>query len=200
MKKLVSIAIFFLIVLKGSVCFAGPFGFEYGMSKLDIIKVVGKGAIVEEDGDTLILSTAPKPHSAFEKYICVISPQKGLLKVVAIGKDIETSGSGSEIKSAFSDLRKALIGSYGDPSNDFDFLESGSIWNEYQDWMMGLLKHERTLASYWQLTAQPDKHISVIALKAVSSSRDQGYLTIGYEFVGFDQYADEMKSKKDKVL
>lgn len=200
MKKLIKAVLFFLFVLQASVCLAGPFGFDFGMSKQDIIKLVGKGAVIEDKNEVLTLSTAPKPHSAFELYICVISPQKGLLKVIAIGKDIETSSSGSEIKSSFSDLRNALVETYGYPTKDFDFLDAGSIWSEYQDWMMGLLKHERTLASYWKLTVQTDKHITVIALEAKATSQDKGYITLGYEFEGFEQYSDELKAKKDKVL
>ena len=35
--------------------------------------------------------------------------------------------------------------------------------------MMGLLKHERTLATYWELST-PQDHITIIALEAVPIS------------------------------
>lgn len=200
MKKLVNTALFLLVIFPASFCFAGPFGFDYGMSKQQIIRLVGRDAVAKETEDTLELKTAPKPHSAFELYICVISPQKGLLKVGAIGVDVETSSSGFELRHSFDALEQALTDNYGTPEKTFDFLQAGSIWNEPQDWMMGLLKHDRVLAYYWSPKPGAIHHIESIGLEAKALSSEKGYIVLSYEFEGFEQYADQKKAQKDQVL
>lgn len=199
MKTRASLAFLLLFAVRSTICLAGPFGFDPGMSKTDIIKLVGRSAVVEEKDDILVLSTAPKPHGAFEKYICTISPEMGLLKVTAVGKDINTSGPGEEVQTAFKEMLGALTQNYGNPDNVYDFLHVGSIWSDYQDWMMALLKDERSLAAYWK----PDPigaHITSILLEADAESHEKGYLTLGYEFEGFEKYSDQKKANQDKVL
>ena len=71
---------------KGGGTPSGPFGFEYGMTREQIIKLIGKQAVKETKGDTMDVTTAPKPHPAFERYILIVSPDKGLLAVSALGK------------------------------------------------------------------------------------------------------------------
>jgi hypothetical protein len=58
-----------------------PFGFRRGMTKAEVIAAVGAKAVVKDEGDTLILSTAPKPHPDFNAYSVVISPTTGVAYV-----------------------------------------------------------------------------------------------------------------------
>jgi|SRR5208283_134027 len=139
----------FVLLIFSTLSWAGPFGFEPGMSKDRVINLVGRAAVEKETEDSLTLTMAPKPHPIVEKYILLFSPQNGLLKVVAVSKDIETSVYGEELKRKFTEIRDSMTDTYGQPTRNFDFLKGGSIWNEDQDWMMGLAKKERVLDTYW---------------------------------------------------
>ena len=161
----------------------GPFGLQYGMTKAQAIQIVGGQAVKENKGDSLILTTAPRPHPAFEEYLLIFSPENGLLKIAAFGRDISTNGFGSEVRDAFAEIRDALDKTYG-AGEIHNFLESGSIWNEDRDWMAGLLKKERVLTAYWDVAlkgAVPSKlpnHITAMALTANALSTDKGYLRL----------------------
>lgn len=134
------IAILSLAILAGTTrCWAGPFGFERGMTKEQIMKLLGAGSLIKADGNVYTFSKVPKPHPLFEEYVLIISPTEGLLKVAAISKDIETSVYGEELKASFEEIRGALTKTYGE-GKTYDFLKYDSIWNEPKDWMMGMLK------------------------------------------------------------
>jgi hypothetical protein len=187
-----------LFLLVGS-CSAGPFGFEYGMTKDAVIKLVGKDAVKEDKGDTLILRTAPRPHELFESYIVIISPERGLLKVLASSQDINTSRYGDEIKAQFEIIRKGLENVYGEPTDTLDFLRAGSIWNEPRDWLMGLLKKERTLEVFWGFKP-PKQHLTTVDLEATALTTETAYLRLSYEFEGWTQYLEERRAKKSDVF
>jgi len=76
-----------------------------------------------------------------------------LVKLAAIGKNVSTSVYGSELKDAFNEMEKSIIAGYGD-SKRYDFLRSGSIWDEPKDFMMGLLKKKELLNRFGQTTMQ----------------------------------------------
>jgi hypothetical protein len=178
---------------------SGPFGLHRGMTLEQVIQIVGKGAVKETKRDDAVqLSTVPKPHSAFEFYVLIFSPKDGLLKIGAIGHDINTNGFGEAVHDSFVEIRDAISQTYGQPEHNFDFLQSGSIWKEPEDWMMGLLKEERTLAANWR-TALPNR-INLILLEAKASSTEKGYLSLGYEFDGWHEYADAIKKKAATVF
>jgi len=178
---------------------ASAFGFKAGMTKDQIVAALGKGALADVDGDLYAFSTAPSPHPDFETYTCIISPEKGLLKVVANGKTIDTNDFGAGVRDQFDKVAAALTDAYGQGSL-FDHLEEGSIWNEPQDWMMGLLKKDRELVEYWTHLPERGDHISAIAIETVALARDKAYLVVSYEFEGWDAYVDQKKHKQDKVF
>jgi hypothetical protein len=171
---------------------SGPFGFDAGMTKEQIIKIVGDGAIKEFDGDTLILNNAPNSDRDFESYALKISPENGLLKIVAMGKSINTNGFGNELKSAYKSLKAALVNIYGKPNHELDVISNGSIWLGPDDWMAGLLKKERFLTCSWRDIPLPNR-IHVMGLDATAKSRELGCLYLTYEFEGLEAY---VKAKK----
>ena len=187
-----------MFLLVGS-CSAGPFGFEYGMTKAALIKLVGRDAVKEEKDDVLVLKTAPKPHELFESYTVFISPEHGLLKIVAVSRDIATSEYGDEIRERFEGIHTGLEKVYGEPTHAFNFLREGSIWNEPKDWMMGLLKKERTFGAYWDIKP-PREHLTLLGLEVIALSTETGYLRLAYEFEGWEQYVDERQAKKSDVF
>lgn len=177
----------------------GPFGFGYGMTTEQVVRLLGKQAVKEAKDDRLLLATAPKPHPAFEEYMLFFSPKQGMLKIVAIGKTIQTNGFGEEARDAFIEIRDALQRTYGAP-NTHDFLKSGSIWGEPRDWMGGLLKNERVLAEFWDVKSTLPSHITSIELEAKALSSEEGYLRLAYEFVGWEEYVDSTKAKEETVF
>lgn len=180
---------------------AGPFGFDPGMTKQQIIDELGQNAIKEAKDDVLILDKAPLPHSGFERYGLVIDPKRGLVKLQAFGVDISTSVYGDELKDAFNSMEKSIASSYGE-SKRYDHLRAGSIWDEPKDYMMGLIKKERTLESFWSNNDSTilKGQVVTIDLEARALSEEQGYLVLIYEFVGFDEYHKEQKNKENQVF
>ena len=125
-----------------------------------------------------------------------IVPDKGLLKVV-IAWDIETNSFGDSIKQKFGELKKILSDKYG-KGETYDYLMSGSMWNKPQYWMQSLEAEERILS--WFLNdgiAESDKNkLTSIALKASASTGRKGFITLGYEFEGWDEYVIERDKKE----
>jgi hypothetical protein len=176
----------------------GPFGLHRGMTQQEVIQIIGKDAIKETKGDIVRLIRVPKPHSAFESYDLIFSPKDGLLKIIALGIDIRTNGFGEAVHQAFKEIRDAVSQSYGKPDIDLDYLKDGSIWKEPEDWTMGLLKDERTLACAWKM-ALPNRNYGVV-LEAKALSNAKGYLTLMYEFDGWNEYVDSLKKKAGAVF
>lgn len=175
----------------------GPFGLARGMTPDAVIAKVGRASVKAFKGDLLQLSTAPAPHPSFDEYSLVFSPNNGLLKIIASSKYIQTNGFGEEIKDLFSTIKAAITKTYGMPQA-FDFLRTGSIWDEPRDWMAGLLKKERTLVAYWG-GALP-YGLQDISLEAAALSTEKGYLLLSYEFMGWGDYVDSKKAKSDDVF
>ncbi|HEV3198284.1 MAG TPA: hypothetical protein VGZ73_10260 [Bryobacteraceae bacterium] len=176
----------------------GPFGLRRGFTQEQVIQIVGKSAVKETKDDTLRLRTVPKPHSGFEFYSLIFSPKEGLLKIIAYGNDITTNGFGEAVQGDFSEIRSAIAQTYGKPEADMDFLRAGSIWKEPEDWMMGLLKDERTLVAVWE-KALPNR-IHDVVLKAGALSREKGFLKLTYEFDGWNEYVDALRKKAGTVF
>jgi hypothetical protein len=178
--------------------FASAFGFKVGMTRDQIVAIVGSKALDRTDGDVLTFSTAPEPHGKFVQYMCIISPDAGLLKVAAYSRDITTNAFGDNLKEQFEELEKGVASVYGDGER-MDFLMSGSLWSGPRDWMMGLLKEERTLATYWKPNPSPDK-ITIVVLKATALSTEKGYISLVYEFEGFHAYTEKKKQNQNAVF
>jgi hypothetical protein len=184
----------------GTRCIAGPFGFEYGMTNEHVISLVGEAAVdPSSHGDILHLTTAPRPHPHFESYTLKIPPEVGLLDILAFGRVVSTTRYGDELKDAFIDIRNAISVTYGKPRT-YDFLRAGSIWEEPEDWMDGLLKKERTLNSFWSEGLTLPNHIHVITLEAVALTTEGGMLILGYEFDGFQEYMEAQKAEDNQVF
>jgi hypothetical protein len=174
----------------------GPFGFEKGMTVQQVISLVGAGAIKSRKADHLVVTTAPKPHSAFEEYSLAFSPKEGLLKVVAIGKDIETDGYGLELQNAFADMVKGVSAKYGLPETHDR--HHGDLFRDADQWMMALLDKDRVLISFWQCSP-PVNNVKMIEAEAVASSTSKGYVTVGFEFSGWNEYFDARKAQQDST-
>ena len=177
----------------------GPFGLPMGTT---LAQLASFGPTEESDAKGFYkLRTVPKPHEDFETYIVAVSEKQGLCKIMAIGKDVSTSAQGYELRSAFESLDKILLEKYGDRKN-FDFLNAGSIWDEPKDFMMGLVKKERTLSSYWDQSqgSHFTDHVNAITLETTALHSDVGYLQLRYEFENTKACLEEIAKKTNSSL
>ena len=171
-----------------------PFGLSMGTSEKALRAVIALDSVKGQRG---VFSTAhlPKSLPEFEEYTLVVSPKEGLCKVSAIGRNISTSVYGSEGKQVFDRIDEMVAEKYG-RGKRFDFLRSGSIWNEPRDWMMGLLKKERVLVSFWdpkEGSSLPPT-ISNIGLELIALSTEKAYVRLSFEFFNFDACSKELKT------
>ncbi|NKB49268.1 MAG: hypothetical protein GKS02_07875 [Alphaproteobacteria bacterium] len=161
---------------------AGPFGIEQGMKKEQLNNL-------KETKQTFQFSISPpRPHSRFNKYVVRIHPQTGVCVLIAGGVTIPTSVYGNELKKEFESIREQLSSIYG-RAETIDYLESGSIWDEPQDWTTGLLKKERGLQAAWdgESNANLKDGIVEILLTAVASRTETGWLQLQYRFANNKQ-------------
>jgi len=120
---------------------AKPFGLKMGMSLTDI---GGRPEILENR--FYKLSSVPNPHSSFESYAVKVAPRGGLYFIKAVGKDVATSSYGAELIAAFNEMEGKLEAIYG-KHRKINELFPGSIWDEPNEWMMGLIQKERMLVA-----------------------------------------------------
>jgi hypothetical protein len=167
-----------------------PFGFHKGMTRKDIVSAVGAGNIKQENDDRLVVTTAPRPNPMFESYLLLVSPNEGLLKVAAIGKNIDTGDSGMEVHSAFDDALKGVTQKYGKPTQVYDNC-NGTGCDDLRYWMLSLLEKNRNLSAFWDLD------FAKIMIEAKALRLDSGYVTFDLEFPGFEAYAQSKKEKQN---
>jgi hypothetical protein len=176
------------------------------MTKDQIVDRTGKEGVIAESedqlgGTMLRLRTAPRPHESFKEYVLIISQAEDLLKIVAVSRNVDTASDGSELRHEYESLKQQLVKTYGDPTDDLDYLKRGSIWGERGDFMMGMLKHDRKLVCFWGGdNATLVNSISGISLMADAIDSSTGTVMLSYEFKGFDAYSERLKAKEGSVL
>ncbi len=174
---------------------SGPFGFQRGMTKNQIVALVGLKAVDTKAsvGDVLRLKTAPKPETAFETYMLLISPDDGLVGIIAIGRDTRTGDDGAELKSVYDAMLQQLSSRYGGPSQTIDICErAGAACKRSADWMLMLLGRQRRLQSVWRpdvpTKAMRDTGVHVVTLEATATGINSGLITCRFELEGFAKY------------
>ena len=205
MKKLIAVAIIFVILNIPGVSFAdGPFGLTMGMT-YNQIKKIDKDIMKLNIRLFYSIKTVPKPHPAFESYIVQISPTTGLSAVKGIGKNIKTSVYGLDIRNAFEDMNKALCSKYGQ-GKTIDRLRYGSIWNEPKDFTMSLVTKERLLVSLWGTingkiySKHLPNNISKMSLSTKMTKRNVGYIILSYLFDNEIDVENELDAKNNQSL
>lgn len=192
-----AIAGFVAGILACSTAFAGPFGLSAGMTLNEVKK---QGTLTEISRHYYEMKNLKNGNPAFEAYMLVITPNQGLCKIVAIGKDVSTSVYGDDLRSTFNALGSALSKKYGTPGDDFDFLRKGSIWDDDRDWMMSLVKKERYLTKMWtDKKTLPDSLVGV-ALSVNANTTSEGWLDVTYEFSNIDACTEERKAQVNANL
>ena len=174
---------------------AGPFGLHKGMK----LGQIDKNAV--KIRENIYRVKVPTPNRDFDYYIVNVDPKLGLLKIIAVGKIIKTNDFGDQLRDEFEKYEHKLIVSYG-KNLKFDYVKDDSIWNDSKYFMMGLEKEERVLSAYWSSEngSTLKNGIAQIGLKAVALGGSKGYLSLAYEFDGFEEYIDLLENKPDDTL
>ena len=177
----------------------GPFGLRMGMTLDQVKNLTGKNPEMLEDNVYKVIP--PDTHNMFIEYRVRISPTYGIVWIYAESKEIETDDDGTQLKNAFNDLVSSIERTYGKYKR-IDFLLSGSIWDEPNDFMMGLAKQERYLIAIWEKehdSTLPDD-IKSIGVIATATSSSKGYISIEYYSPNEEKVAAEKKEKQDAVF
>lgn len=189
MKRTFALLALILVVLVGISAAqspSGPFGLSRGMTKTQVITLVGKGEVAENKKDWLELKSVPKPHQAFESYLLYFSPTEGLLKIIAVGKTIQTNDAGTEIQNEFEHIAAALGEKYGTP-REIDNCNGGVGCSGPSVWMLGLLEKNRRLSAFWEVD-DPRTMLHGVVFDAVALDLNHGYFRLIYEFDGWGAY------------
>ena len=174
----------------------GPFGLEMGLRKDQY-----PGSLQELKPGTYQTNEVPKPHSAFDLHLLQFGPSSGLAWIKAIGKTIEANDFGTSIESAFDEMKKKLVKTYGESEN-ISYLMEGSIWSEPRDWMQGLLCGERMLAARWEADShkQLPNQLSSVFLVAQATDTSSGFIAIEYAFKNLESAEEEIAALEDDAL
>ena len=197
----VTLVLILVFVALAACAQSGPFGFEKGMTKSQIIALVGQKNVDPRTlkGEVVSVRTAPQPNPAFAGYMLMISPTQGLVRVGAVGPMIGASDDGSQLKAAYAAVLQKLTHDFGEPSAKTDECNGpGILCKRADNWMMTLYGRQRKLESTW-LPAVPtqtmrDAGVHVITLRVSANSMNSGFISCDFELEGYEQYA---KSKQD---
>lgn len=151
---------------------AGPFGFEldsFNPESYDCAQI---------QGSFYRCANPPKKHPDIERYIVQFIPGIGACFIKGISVDISDSRYGYNTRSAIDGIYDQLKGKYGD-AEKFDFLRSGSVWDEPEDWMMGLTEDERVYAYMWKLPS-PIDGISSLGIFANGLGSDTAFWSVEF--------------------
>jgi hypothetical protein len=173
------------------------FGLRMGMS-IDELDIADQLSV-----DSYLLSSVPKPHSVFSIYSVTVSDVYGLVSISALSNVINTPPDGSSLIQMYFNMRDKLERKYG-AFEQVDELNESSIWNEDGDFMRSLECQDRDLFALWDseaLIGNPDaKTLSLVMLAARSNDEFDGYLSLTYRFLKFDQYHTEKSELEDENL
>jgi len=187
----------FAFFITPSIVMAGPFGSEMGMNLNEMKKI---GFIEDTNSSFMYRSKSMKKgYPDAEFYHFIITPKSGLCKISVSTIDFTTNSDGSELATKFGEIKSALADKYGSPTSNYDFLNSGSMWKDSNDWMMALLKKERSLSSYWVNKKLAD-NIKNIGIETFALSNNKGYISFEYEFNNWNECEIELKSNKNKNI
>ncbi len=196
LNKLFFAVVFFFIA---GIIFAGPFGLDMGMSLEQLRSLTGENPELIR-GDFYEINP-PNGHDMFESYLVQVSPKYGVVMIKAIGKDITTNGHGTQLKSAFNNLVASIERTYG-KYEKIDYLLRGSIWDEPEDFMMGIVREDRYLLASWgnEAGSTLPADISLIGVVVSASSSSKGWINLEYYSPNKELADNEKQAEQDAVF
>ncbi len=169
----------------------GPFGFDIATD------INNYSSCTASDSPGMYrCSTASKPHPDMEYYMVQAFPSTGICWIKGVGKDIDDSGAGLRTKGAADRISAQIESVYGSERKLTDFLQYESIWDEFDDWMMGLVRNERYYMYVWQSETgfNPLKNVEQIYVAANALSGNVGYVVVEFYGINNDD-CDDLANK-----
>jgi len=196
--KRILITVLLLIGLSINI-FAGPFGIDMGMSLEEVTKISKIEPV--SIGDDAYLITPPNTNNLFEMYMVKIHHLHGVYLIKAIGVDISVTGYGDELKLEFNKLVQNLEKNYG-KYKKIDYLKRGSIWKDADDFMMGLLKGDRSLIVSFdkESKATLPSDLKEILVGVSAKNQNTGYILLEYYSTKYDIITKEIEEKQNNVF
>jgi hypothetical protein len=144
-----------------------------------------KGVRLKSAGSRFLYnaSNLPNPSPVVPEVLLLIHPSFGLCTIVATSITHDDNSFGERTRAEYEKVKRLLVGRYSVPTKSYDFVRSGSIWDEEKYFMIGLDKGERTLTSFWMKSdgARLPKGIQNLQVKAQALSSVRGYVSVKYE-------------------
>lgn len=176
----------------------GPFGLTMGMSKEELGTLEST-----RNPDMYKLEDVPIPSDHFDDYYLMVGDEVGLCVVRTVKGPIDSNRFGHGIKREYEQLQDALVKRYGKGEDDIDMLMPGSLWDEPEDFMMGLQREDRQLFTLWTgeaNAAMAASSLSAILLEAKGLSSSKGALVLQYEFDNAEACRERSRELKNKGL
>ena len=180
----------------------GPFGLTMGMSKVAIEAVTGsKLEAVEGESNMYRTETVPRNLDRVDFYTLVVLPNAGLCQIRVAGMTINSSSHGIEIQTEYRRLRDAVANTYG-KYGEADFLRSGSIWDEPEDWMMALRRNERVLQAAYDAEegSTMRNNVKEILLDAMAVNTSSGWISLQYKFENEEECQAEINQATESIF
>ena len=130
----------------------------------------------EAEGDATGVSYRAYEHRAFSEGVTVYwTTATGVCKLMGLHTVVSPDEYGDAHKSEVNRFTEIVKTKYGEPTESLDFANEGSIYDEPQDWLMGLRKRERQLANVW-VKDLPD---GITSITVVASEH---HVAVEYDF------------------
>lgn len=147
------------------------------------------------------VAEVPRPHPKFDFYTITYHESTGICGVIAGTEKIDSNSSGTGLISAFKRLESQVSVRYG--QGEFtNYLISGSIWDESNDFLMSLATGDRLWHTVWhfdEVTAQINQ-LSEVRLYLVSSGRSNGQVVLEYSGLNFEECDAAIQSDQSEVF
>lgn len=192
MKKIVFLLSLFMPMYSLAAEISAPFGFEWGKTKLDIESTgIKLTECQEKTGVTTCRTTIPPKGVSFgETYLLFIDRDKGLQKLILIGKTIKSDITGSEGKAIYEKIKSGLSEKYGKPES---YEYSGrKLYDEYDEFYQ-CLKYDGC-GSWFSFWSPAEGGSSSLELNGLQ--RGAGFLRLAYESKEWASIVNSIENRK----
>jgi hypothetical protein len=183
MKAILGLVIIILSTFSLSAS-AASFGFHRGMTKDEVVRLLGKSAVTGLTRDSLggyelTVNTAPKPYSLCTEYDLRFSPREGLLAVSCSSDPAPDLDDWKVLLAIFESVKVDLTLAYDSPLNAFD----GPAPSKYNP---ETLMHRAS----WG-----DSSGTFVTLAGFANQNGTYRINLSYLFKGWFQYFDRIHPK-----
>lgn len=188
-----------IVAVSAPVASAQAFGVKMGTS-------IAEFSAAEKIEDTGPLKryqvrTLPSPHSEFESYVLSATAAQGVCAVMGVGEDHTGDKFGVSVRGSYGELKSALTAKYG-RGKEYDFVHSGALWDDSDEFAMSLKQGERSLAIFWSRENGSDmpEDLYAISLSAGATDSSTTYLKLTYEFANVERCRAEQTRRDNSGL